>query len=248
MNRFAPLLLIPCVVSAACSTRNDPKAVGSARLTVTSVPPAVGCVELIAASSRTITASASVSAGETVTLTMNDIPAGAVTFSAFGFAQDCGAIAGAQPNWGSIPTVANIVPGQVASLQLVLDQVGGANVGISFNVDAGADLSSANDLAQPVVLSATPPFVDFGTVSVLSERTCTITNVGSAPLPPLQLQLLPASASSFFAVMGCGGATLAVGAPCTMDIFASVNTPTNTTATLEVTAGTNVLSIPIHAN
>jgi hypothetical protein len=245
MNRFAPWVLIPCVAAAACSTRNAPESVGSARLTITSVPSSVGCVQLIAAASRTVTQSVNVTTGQTVTLTMNDIPAGDVTFTAFGFAQGCNAIVGAQPNWGSSPTVATITPGQVVSLQLALDQVGGANVGISFNTDGGAaspDLSTPPDLAtSTAVLAADPTSLMFG---ILQQKTCTITNVGSVTSLPLMVQMVPSGA---FNVTGCSGLQLQAGGSCVVTLLAGVSLPSS--ATLTVSAGPGVaVSVAIQPN
>jgi hypothetical protein len=265
MNRFAPLVLIPCFIGAACSLGHDNaiNAVGSARLTITSVPPAVGCVQLIAAASRTVSESVDVATGETVTLTLSNIPAGQVTFTAFGFAQGCSAIGGAQPNWGSSPTLATIVPGQVTSLQLTLDQVGGANVGISFNTDGGA----GDDLGAPPDLSSPPPDLAIGVVKLVPATTLlefgdlsnplklpppeqdVILNQGTAPSGPLQIQLGGPFGSSF-GVTGCTGVVLAPGAMCTLTVTPEVPiAATNVTASLVVSAVPgNAFTIQLHGN
>jgi hypothetical protein len=257
MNRFTPVVLIPCLIGAACSQahdRNAANAAGSAQLTITTVPASVGCVALIAAASRNVTASVDVTTGETVTLTMNDIPAGEVTFTAFGFAQSCNATAGAQPTWGSRPTIATIVPGQVTSLQLALDQVGGANVGISFNTDAGApnDLSTPPDLTAPtVVLAVNPAMVDFGTVTLFSAPPPQIVNIvnnGTGPSGPLQLQLGGTNPASFTAT-GCSGVIVPPGKSCALTVGLQLAVFGDVNATLNVSASPgNSVVVPLHGN
>jgi len=131
------------VALAACSTYEGP--VGSARANITQVPAGVACVQIIAAAGRTVTYSADVMAGSSSQLSLDNVPVGNVTFTAFAFAASCAATAGTKPTWASAPTLGTILPGQVTDISLTLDPVGSANVGVSFNTDGGSDGGTTTD-------------------------------------------------------------------------------------------------------
>ena len=140
---LASSLALPTLVAllAGCSTSDGP--VGTARASIALVPTNVACVQLIAAAGRTVTDSFDVIAGSSSQLSLDNVPIGNVTFTAFAYATACAATAGTEPTWASAPTLGTILTGQVTNISLTLDPVGGANVGINFNTDGGVATTDA---------------------------------------------------------------------------------------------------------
>jgi hypothetical protein len=146
--------LLGILLLAACSLRQSPEnSVGSARATITQVPPMVSCVQIIAAGGLTVTDNFDVQPGQSTVLNLKNLPIGNLTFTAFAYQAACASLAGTQANWASAPAVATIYPGQFTNLSLTLEQVGGANVGVNFDYDGGVDMAPVPDLAASPDLS-----------------------------------------------------------------------------------------------
>jgi hypothetical protein len=111
---------------------------GDAVARITNVPPMVGCVSITAAGSRSVTNNFGVTAGQSATLTMKNLPTGNVAFSAAAFSVGCASIAGAQANWSTTsPFVTSISAGNVTTLMLTLAPTGGAVISVGFDTDGG---------------------------------------------------------------------------------------------------------------
>jgi hypothetical protein len=183
MTRTA-LALFAALGFTACSTHHDPaggNGVGRVHAAITAVPPNTFCVRVVAGSSAK---AVDVTPGATSSVDLDNIPVGLVNFAGFAYGQACAGVTEAsQPSYASAPTPAAVQPGQVTTLELTLEPVGGAQVGINFGDGgvppdmaytpdlAGGGLPTPNKLvAQPDNLTVTP-FAGAG-------ATIWLTNVG----------------------------------------------------------------------
>jgi hypothetical protein len=129
-----------CGRHAGSSDPNDGgvEQVGGVQLLISSVPFNVGCVVINDAASRAISNSFTVTAGKSARLTIGNLPAGNNSFDAFAYPGACPVAAGSTATWATLSsTTVNILPGTITNLQLTLEQVGGANIGLQFG-DGGA--------------------------------------------------------------------------------------------------------------
>jgi uncharacterized membrane protein YgcG len=112
--------------------------VGSARFSVQSVPGDVQCIRITADGSRTRSESFDVLPNESAQLLMSALPSGPVAFTADAFSVRCSKVTSSSlPNWVSDPLTAEILPGGVTAVTLVMRPVGSADIGIDFQRDGG---------------------------------------------------------------------------------------------------------------
>ena len=140
MQRFMLATLISLSLGGCAGMFDDDDAsltAGGAEARISSVPPAVSCISINAVGSRSVTNNFNVTAGQSATLRLSNLPVGSDTFTAFAYPTDCSKIASTQPTWASAAVVATISNGGVTNLALTLSPSGGANVGVSFDTDGG---------------------------------------------------------------------------------------------------------------
>jgi len=107
--------------------------VGSARFSVQTVPADVSCIRITADGSRDRTQSFDATPNQSAEFTMPSLPAGSVTFTAEAFPVKCSKVTSTSlPTWMSDPVTAEITPGGVTSVTLIMRPVGSADIGIDF--------------------------------------------------------------------------------------------------------------------
>jgi hypothetical protein len=129
------MLTMGCNHSAADGDGPDGgmEATGGVGLFISAVPLNVGCVVVDDVASRVITNTFNVTPGQSARLLMNNLPAGTNVFDAQAYNGACPIAPSAQATWATpSSTVVNILPGTISNLELTLQQVGGANVGLQF--------------------------------------------------------------------------------------------------------------------
>jgi uncharacterized membrane protein YgcG len=104
--------------------------VGSARFSVQTVPTDVSCISVTADGSRDRTQLFDATPNQSAEFTMPALPAGSVTFTAEAFPVKCSKVSSATlPTWVSDPVTADITPGGVTSVKLIMRPVGSAGSG-----------------------------------------------------------------------------------------------------------------------
>jgi hypothetical protein len=264
--------IVPVLGFVACNTSSSDEAsklVGTVRAAITSVPPSVFCVEVLASAGRDFSERVDVTPGQPATVTMTNVPAGNVTFTAFAYGRSC-ANPG-KPTWASAPTLATVFPSQLTALDLTLQPVGDVAVGIHFGdggvPDMSPDLawpaydfgwpqpdlawsppdlgSSVPDLSQPrAQLVASPQLLRWITSTL--PQTTTITNVGAFGSGFLMVTIDPPYVISR---NGCTPTGLSPGQSCDITIAAPpqfppvrgnlIITAPGTTLTVELTSFLN---------
>jgi hypothetical protein len=133
------LLVLACGTGEGKRGTGKDGPVGTAQLFVQEVPGDVRCIRITASSSsRSRTDAFDVTPSQSAVLTMDALPAGSVTFTGDAFAVACADISmSSRPTWLSDPVTAQITPGVVTDVTLIMRPVGGARIGVDFQ-DAGA--------------------------------------------------------------------------------------------------------------
>jgi probable HAF family extracellular repeat protein len=166
---------------------------GAAVLTLTSVPPDVGCLQVIAAGSRQVMKRFDLQVGGSPSLEMGGLPLGEVQFSSTAFAEACDGTTSTE-TWLSDPTPAVIAKGIVSHVVLTMRRNGRSAISIDFDDCAGAfvDLvhsrsvdqvepTDMNDLGQVVGYVGRPEgttaFLWQGGVSVTIGAASTVSDV-----------------------------------------------------------------------
>ena len=142
---LSAVLLLASLLALACGNGDGKRGsgkdgpVGTAQLYIQVVPNDVQCIRITASSSsRSRTDSFDVTPSESATLTMAALPSGSVSFTGDAFSVPCADIGvSTRPTWLSDPVTADIAPGQVTDVTIVMRPVGGARIGVDFQ-DAGA--------------------------------------------------------------------------------------------------------------
>lgn len=120
----------------ACSTQSvDEQAVGRATLSLSAIPAAVRCVQVVVAGvEKSAIRKLDVNAGATLMATLTGLPVGSVTFAADAFADACSKLSPSSPSgWSASPVMAVLSSGTTAEVSLVLRPAGSARVGVSFD-------------------------------------------------------------------------------------------------------------------
>jgi hypothetical protein len=133
--------LLPATILGllGCGSAAPPaESFGQAEAAITQVPSGVLCVRITVAGTSNVTRSFAATPGQSSVLSLGGLPVGADTFVADALPVACGNAGSTAPAWVSAPVTATIAAGTTTSVDLVLQPVGEASVGIDFNGDAGA--------------------------------------------------------------------------------------------------------------
>lgn len=122
------------VLGAACGIERPDGSVGEARIALTEVPTGIACIRLTASGSRIVekTFDAAHGAQDSV-VQMEELPLGDVSFTGEAFAEACGAIGTAAPDWVGGPVSATLTAGVMAQVTLVMKRNGEVKVDVDFN-------------------------------------------------------------------------------------------------------------------
>jgi len=145
-SRLTSLLCLVIAFSgiSACSGRQDPTEMGIARLSTPSIPADVQCLSLTATGSTTVVRNFDVVQNQIDPLTATGLPTGTVTLTEAAYNVHCSEVtANTAPTWISDPVVAQLVPGQPASVTIVLRRAG--QVVVTSLFDDGVDGGVAVD-------------------------------------------------------------------------------------------------------
>jgi hypothetical protein len=143
-HRFGLAGLIALAAVTGCGNPDD-DLVGTAQLSLTSVPAQVWCISIEAqGSGRQVQRSFDVFPGQAAVLRFSGTPIGQVVFTGRAFPTSCSTSGGTAPTWVSDPTPALIEPGSPTSVHLVLRQAGDVDIDVDFEdggspPDAGMD-------------------------------------------------------------------------------------------------------------
>jgi hypothetical protein len=141
MSYRSLLVSLPIALVGACSTMSpqNPSLGGRAEAVVTQIPGSVNCIQITAAGSSVVATNVDATPGKTLTVQLTQLPVGSVTFSALAFSATCAAVTSSSvADWASKAVVATVSAGQVTPVDLLLEPVGNASVGIGFDIDGGA--------------------------------------------------------------------------------------------------------------
>jgi hypothetical protein len=130
MSGKGVILAAATVMTIACSGAGGEggEETGSARLFLAPVAGDVGCVIVDDVAVRASRRSFGVMGGKSARLLINDLPAGANSFSARGYEGRCPAAPGAVARWGTAtPTTVDVIAGAVVNFELMLESVDGAD-------------------------------------------------------------------------------------------------------------------------
>lgn len=134
---FCALALLGCSKGGGAEGRDEP--VGSARFSVQSVPADVQCIAVTAEGTRTRTESFDVTPNQSAQFVMASLPSGSVTFTGQAYSVRCNKVKDSTlPTWISDPVTADVAPGGVTPVTLVMRPVGSADIGVDFQ-DGGRD-------------------------------------------------------------------------------------------------------------
>jgi peptidoglycan/xylan/chitin deacetylase (PgdA/CDA1 family) len=130
-------------LSAACGASHQSTGeenIGRAVAALGTVPPQVGCVEVDVGGSSTVVTLSDVTSGQSPVLSLQGLPLGNDTFSAFAYPTACKSVTGqAQATWISNQVPATLSATTVPSVSLTLVPNGRASVGVGFATpDAGS--------------------------------------------------------------------------------------------------------------
>ncbi len=132
-NRWFLLGAVVGLASCAADGMAPPgDELGAAVLTLTSVPPDVGCLQVIAAGSRQVMKRFDLQVGGSPSLEMGGLPLGEVQFSSTAFAEACDGTTSTE-TWLSDPTPAVIAKGIVSHVVLTMRRNGRSAISIDFD-------------------------------------------------------------------------------------------------------------------
>lgn len=137
---FCALALLGCSKGRTGAEGDEP--LGSARFSVQSVPADVQCIRVTAEGTRTRTESFDVTPNQSAQFVMPSLPSGPVTFTGEAYPVRCNKVKDSTlPTWISDPVTADVAPGGVTPVTLVMRPVGSADIGVDFQ-DGGKDAGS----------------------------------------------------------------------------------------------------------
>lgn len=124
-------LLISCAGGGGTS---EPEMLGEARIAIVQVPADVRCASVVVTGNRTVQKSFDLVPGQASTLTLTQLPVGAVTFSASAFDSACSAVTPTSvANWLSEPVPTTLASNVATDVTLKLKRNGRANVNLDFD-------------------------------------------------------------------------------------------------------------------
>ncbi len=142
-RRLVFLLLI--LFLSACGSSNDQSTtdlltaelVGAARVEITQVPDNVGCIQInVVGPARSVLRQFDVKTGQSSVLELNQLPIGEADFYGSAFDSNCDAVSsGATAGWAGGPVAAQLIPGVVAEVNLLLRANGIGVVTVDFEID-----------------------------------------------------------------------------------------------------------------
>jgi hypothetical protein len=130
------VVLAGTVVATGCSS-DEGDEVGVVRVAITNVPADVLCIRITASgTSRMVARSFDVMPGQGSVLMVTGVPTGQVQFAGDAFGTACAAVGGGSAaTWSSDPVTAQVTPGTVASVSLVMHRNGSVSVSVDFQDD-----------------------------------------------------------------------------------------------------------------
>lgn len=124
-------LLIACAGGGGTS---EPEMLGEARIAIVQVPADVRCASVVVTGNRTVQKSFDLVPGQASTLSLTQLPIGAVTFTASAFDSACSAVTAASvANWLSEPVPTTLASNVASDVTLKLKRNGRANVNLDFD-------------------------------------------------------------------------------------------------------------------
>jgi hypothetical protein len=148
-RRGLALGLVTATLAVACSGQggaDDP--VGNATIALANVPMDVGCVRIRAVGGRSVEHLFEVKPGQSSVLPLSKLPVGTVQFFGDAFDGSCaGVTGGTTPAWTGDPVSAEIRPGTVARVTLVLSANGRSQVTVDFQIDPATGAPCVGDEA-----------------------------------------------------------------------------------------------------
>ena len=180
---FLILFLASCGNSQGPATDSSTTGlVGAARVAITQVPDNVSCIQInVVGPARSVLRRFDVKTGQSSVLELNQLPIGEADFYGSSFDSNCDAVSsGATAGWVGGPVAAQLVPGIVTEVNLLLRANGIGVVTVDFEIDpvTGAPCVDANRAECLNPMDATGSADDPPPPAARSSERCVPQSVG----------------------------------------------------------------------